>query len=497
MSQGRRHSRTRTGCLTCRSRKKKCDEARPRCAGCRRNMLDCTWPNYVAWDGRGQTDTMQPLPDVYQPDNQKSMDHQAQAEVSPSLGRNPSIYTGDNRACALTPHSVLLLGHFARETVSFFAMTPLQNNPLLTLLMPLGYMDDLLMHSLLALGGAHLTHKNPTNMALADTTRLHYAKLLGGLRGEIAHLNDNDMQCKERLLCVLVITCLYEIVSGNTQGAIFKHLHASRGLILSLLDHRSTRNTSSTVNCETLSFSIELYRYLVFSNTLTPHGITPERSLPLDPFLANIGKPEIALASSLEPIFAGTCGLFRLVPLISVMASQRLNEESQGLDAPSPNLARMGDDIYNRIQSWRLDYRYQEGDGDRREQINRVVEMIRLGLYIYLKSALAGSVISDAADLCTIQDHISQLFSYAHKVLASQYTAILLWPVVIAGSCTLIPEEQNVLLHEIYSMKYGMKHMAIVGDVLQLLWKDPDPRAYGPYGLHFIMQKHGLSVGLA
>jgi hypothetical protein len=68
---------------------------------------------------------------------------------------------------------------------------------------------------------------------------------------------------------------------------------------------------------------------------------------------------------------------------------------------------------------------------------------------------------------------------------------------VIAGSCTLIPDEQNVLLREIYSMKYGMKHMAIVGDVLQLLWDDPDPRAYGPYGLHFIMQKHALSVGLA
>lgn len=217
----------------------------------------------------------------------------------------------------------------------------------------------------------------------------------------------------------------------------------------------------------------------------------------MDPFLTNIEEPQMAAPLSFEPIFAGTCALFRLVPFISVIASQRLNEESRGLDLPSPNLAKMGDDLYNRIQSWQLDPRYEEGDGDRREQISRVAEMIRLGLYIYLRSALAGSVISDPADLCAIQEYISQLYNYAYVVLPSQYTVILLWPVVIAGSCALIDEEKSILLREIYSLKYGMKHMAIIGDVLQLLWDDPDPRAYGPYGLHFIMQKHGLSVGIA
>uniref|UniRef100_A0A0B7KCT4 Zn(2)-C6 fungal-type domain-containing protein n=2 Tax=Bionectria ochroleuca TaxID=29856 RepID=A0A0B7KCT4_BIOOC len=491
-NRGPRHSRTRTGCLTCRSRKKKCDEVRPRCAGCRRNLLDCKWPAYIAWNGGSQTDAIHP-----RPKDDARYDHQAQGQASPSPGPYPNIYTGEDRACALTPHSILLLGHFARETVSFFAMTPLRSNPLLMLLMPLGCIDDLLMHSLLALGGAHLAHKNPTNMLLADSTRLHYANLIRGLRVEIARLDDNDLECKERLLSVLGITCLYEIVSGDTQGATFKHLHACRRLILSLLGDGSTKSASSIINSERLSFSIELYRYLVFSNTLTPYGITSERSLPLDPFLTNIEEPQMRGPLSFEPIFAGTCGLFRLVPLISVIASQRLNEESRGLDSPSPSLVRMSDDLYDRIQSWRLDPRYQEGDADRREQISRVAEMIRLGLYIYLRSALAGSVISDAADLCAIQEYISQLYSYAHVVLPSQYTVILLWPVVIAGSCTLIPDEQNVLLREIYSMKYGMKHMAIVGDVLQLLWDDPDPRAYGPYGLHFIMQKHALSVGLA
>ncbi|KAJ6110906.1 fungal Zn binuclear cluster domain-containing protein [Penicillium sp. IBT 16267x] len=37
--------RTRTGCLQCRRRRKKCDEARPQCAGCSRNRLQCVWPS--------------------------------------------------------------------------------------------------------------------------------------------------------------------------------------------------------------------------------------------------------------------------------------------------------------------------------------------------------------------------------------------------------------------------------------------------------------------
>ncbi|KAF5254353.1 hypothetical protein FANTH_838 [Fusarium anthophilum] len=36
--------RSRTGCFTCRKRKKKCDESKPICSGCKRNKLDCVWP---------------------------------------------------------------------------------------------------------------------------------------------------------------------------------------------------------------------------------------------------------------------------------------------------------------------------------------------------------------------------------------------------------------------------------------------------------------------
>jgi transcription factor-like protein/Zn(2)-Cys(6) binuclear cluster domain-containing protein len=37
--------RSRAGCFTCRRRKKKCNEEKPTCSGCRRNCLECCWPS--------------------------------------------------------------------------------------------------------------------------------------------------------------------------------------------------------------------------------------------------------------------------------------------------------------------------------------------------------------------------------------------------------------------------------------------------------------------
>lgn len=41
----RTEKRSKSGCLTCRNRKKKCDESKPLCKGCRRNFLQCIWPD--------------------------------------------------------------------------------------------------------------------------------------------------------------------------------------------------------------------------------------------------------------------------------------------------------------------------------------------------------------------------------------------------------------------------------------------------------------------
>lgn len=48
--------RVRTGCLTCRGRKKKCDERKPVCTGCSRNHLTCRWPADRTQPRQGQAE---------------------------------------------------------------------------------------------------------------------------------------------------------------------------------------------------------------------------------------------------------------------------------------------------------------------------------------------------------------------------------------------------------------------------------------------------------
>ncbi|KAJ7925000.1 hypothetical protein B0H13DRAFT_1171941 [Mycena leptocephala] len=42
-----KYTRSKTGCLTCRVKKIKCDEAKPSCMRCTHGQRDCTWPEGV------------------------------------------------------------------------------------------------------------------------------------------------------------------------------------------------------------------------------------------------------------------------------------------------------------------------------------------------------------------------------------------------------------------------------------------------------------------
>ncbi|EUC60223.1 fungal Zn, 2-cys(6) binuclear cluster domain protein [Rhizoctonia solani AG-3 Rhs1AP] len=50
-SQREKHRRTKTGCLTCKRRRKKCDETRPKCRNCVRICSDCAYGPSVSASG--------------------------------------------------------------------------------------------------------------------------------------------------------------------------------------------------------------------------------------------------------------------------------------------------------------------------------------------------------------------------------------------------------------------------------------------------------------
>lgn len=286
-------------------------------------------------------------------------------------------------------------------------------------------------------------------------------------------------------------------ISGNTTGIIFNHLRASRHLILSLLAHQSKEIYQPIVNRETLGLTIEIYAYLDACNTFTPHGLDLNRTLPLDGFITSVAALESS--PTFGVLFAGSHELYQMVPLVSLLASRRLVEEDAGCSVPSPALCAMHDEIHSRLASWKMPtVAAADESADDYNLRRQAAEALRHALHIYLATALAGMTVIDPGVLAYVSQHVRAVFTAtASLVAARRYVATMLWPVVIAGSCMSSTAGQELLMGELRGGWFQMRQLEMVGQLLSLLWEDPDPRAYGPYGLYLIMKKHGLNIANA
>ena len=77
---------------------------------------------------------------------------------------------------------------------------------------------------------------------------------------------------------------------------------------------------------------------------------------------------------------------------------------------------------------------------------------------------------------------------------SSTLGSIVLWPTMMVSSCLRREEQQDVAREGFQNVDFNSRAIKQLAEVLDLLWKDPDPRAYGPRGLDFVMKKHGWSI---
>lgn len=146
-----------------------------------------------------------------------SQDIQPDEELEDTWGGFESLHiprsvASGERAVALTPSSSLLLQHYLNATSGLLVAKPLFNNPFVTLVLPLTFSDELLMHSVLALSGTHLSFKKGDDVDIQLATYKHYALLLQKLRVALtAHHFQDDVEKSLRLLLVLMVLCYVEV----------------------------------------------------------------------------------------------------------------------------------------------------------------------------------------------------------------------------------------------------------------------------------------------
>lgn len=212
--------RSLTGCLTCRRRKKKCDERKPICVGCTRNSVQCAWPPPGSRQN-AQNSVLRATSQGCTPD---------QLDLSAQWSILTGSFVSPTRASALTDTSSLLFTHYVAETAHVLStFSPDGNNPFVTLLVPLCYNDDLLMHSLLALSGAHMKSKSPGIDVYLATYR-DYSVVIRTIRECICDHAPLDVPQALRMLLALMIVSFFEVIEW------FSDFTSATGSLMECLD---------------------------------------------------------------------------------------------------------------------------------------------------------------------------------------------------------------------------------------------------------------------
>jgi hypothetical protein len=245
-------------------------------------------------------------------------------------------------------------------------------------------------------------------------------------------------------------------------------------------------------NNVSLGLCLELYAYILITNSLKPQGIGPGLTLQYDPFvmcLSNLGA-----YATFGTMFGYCHGLLELIPQVTLFASERLVEEDAGLIMPSDHLHEMRAVLENKINIWQLPDTFAGDEHDYR-MATSASTALRASLHIYLATAIAGSLVSDVETRAAIQVYIDAIMFAVHEIGESPWATISLWPLTIAGSCMMDSNQRRRLVHQLRTSRFRMGHVFAVCEVLELLWETDDPRAFGPYGL-FLMEQKGFCVPL-
>ncbi|KAF2834803.1 hypothetical protein M501DRAFT_999808 [Patellaria atrata CBS 101060] len=251
--------RSKTGCITCRRRKKKCDEAKPHCLCCQKNNVHC--------------EGYQPK-EYWKSGKQKALEgRRASIGIPKEL---PQLIVGVEDEV-----DRFFLDHFNYNVSRVLSLFTEKHNPFKELLLPMAIRHRGLMHSLLCLSGSHLTTHPPAD---EDNLRLirfenrklyHFDRALENLRKDEnmakSIAGDSAALIDDPTVAQTLVLCLKTIIAGEVNGEYRSHMDVTKYLY----------QTQTSPNVEFQTFLAEFFIYHDVSNSVTS---LDRRSLLMDDF---------------------------------------------------------------------------------------------------------------------------------------------------------------------------------------------------------------------
>ncbi|KAF5667706.1 aromatic amino acid aminotransferase I [Fusarium denticulatum] len=434
----RNHPRSKNGCLTCRTKRKKCDEVKPVCSSCTRTGQECAWPTQ-------ENTSHRPIPEdgsPHEPPGAPGPSTDSAALQSTSTSSSPRAAPTYGNLVNISDNSRPLYQQYLDITAEMLTRGPcLDGNPFIHYLLPLAATDTLVLDCILAIGGAHLTVNDTTSTiqrarALEVATRGHYATVLAGLQKLLSYETGQIILPDEhtgrstpiRVLLILLLLCVYDHVQGHSRGSMYHHLKACRQYINLL----TSEPTPSDELKHLKGFILELYAYHAIKITITPRSFLSDEVVEIDPSVYSL---DILRGYRSRGFLLGFGqGLWEMVPEISQLVEARREEETRGIVATTA-FQEQYDSLLTRLEGYNAFEEDANGLCSREEQA-AAVTIYQHGLIIYLQSTFHLDMLADpnlAAQIDNRVEHTMSAF-YSLFVSESPYRRMLLWPGTIMAS---------------------------------------------------------------
>ncbi|PHH50986.1 hypothetical protein CFIMG_004684RA [Ceratocystis fimbriata CBS 114723] len=381
------------------------------------------------------------------------------------------------------PRSHLLFKHYLDTVADQLVTCDKSINPFRRHVLPLATKDDILLHAILATGGAYFCFEDSVNPALGDVSRQHYSVVLSRLGPALRSGRYTSKTDRVFLVTIMMLLNLFETLAGRTQGNILMHLIACRTILLSLIED-PPKDTHSEIGV-IFGFVCECYCYsgtMAALSTLLCYGAP---KIPIDYFMRDL--------SFLRkyPTYRGFLGighsLWEIIPEIVDLGRDRFQEEANGI-ASIEVFARYRD-LLRRVETWTD----PDDDGNMRMDWRNASSVYQHTLIIVLHNLYYNDLYSQEEVIADVRLRVEMAFPLLLSVaLSSNVGMMMLFPCMVLASCTEQEWLKGTFRYGIMAAKFKSCSMKQALLVLERLWTDNSSEAFGPRGLGYIMKKHGV-----
>ncbi|KAF9893457.1 hypothetical protein FE257_010769 [Aspergillus nanangensis] len=390
------------------------------------------------------------------------------------------LHTGD-----LGSTASVFLHHFLTSTCHRIIPASADKNPFLTHVLPLAATDELVLQSIVTLGGVHLAHKFPTPQVTEGAWH-HYGSLIRMLR-DVSTVEPQDFKQLLRIFLLQVLLCVIEAFTNGRMGATYFHLQASRRLVPDILHHSiGLQDRHSKTLC---GFVLELYAYHSLVTVPTPYR---EFTLTdLDPrddsFLQSLDR--LQQYDTFGIVLGSIHPLLQHIPRIAQLAQLR-QQESWSSD-PSPDVLLCFNELYHEIENLQIPLDMMLRLVHQASESIILAQIYRHALSISLIDGMwGGSVFEQPQMITKLQQHAESGLDLLPLLANSKLAHISCWALVVIGSCMVTIEHREKFRH---SLRRGgdVGVVQSIREVLEMMWEDKSG-LFGPYGLYQYMVSNNI-----